>query len=337
MYVAAPLALRDGDRGQLEALARLSSVRSGVAQRALIVLLAADGVANTEIARLSGTSRPTVLKWRHRYQTHGVAGLDDDPRPGRPVTIDEVEVLSETLADGGNPPAHLGLTHWSTRSMADRLGISFASVARIWRKYDIQPHRIETFEFSTEPKLEAKIRDVVGLYLSSPVGAVVVSLGEQPDNPTVNRAPEQQTRNRTTALIAALEVAVGKANELECYPEYSHAEFVDFLDRVAAAHPAGGLHVICDDNAMPNHPTVSAWRNENPTVRMHCGPTACSWLSMVGIFFGITTRHAIRSGTCAAIGDVEHAMGAYIEASDECAGPFRWTKKTDQKSEKNQT
>ena len=179
MYVAAALELRDGDRGRLEALTRASTVSAGLATRARIVLLAADGVANTDIADRTGTSRPTVLKWRGRYEQSGVDGLDDDPRPGRAAVIDEIAVLAETLADKGKPPAHLGVTHWSTRLMAERLGISFASVARIWRKWGIQPHRVETFKFSTDPQLEAKLRDVVGLYLDPPAGAVVVSVDEK--------------------------------------------------------------------------------------------------------------------------------------------------------------
>ena len=133
MYVAEALELRDGDRGRLEASTRASTVRAGLATRARIVLLACDGVPNTEIADRTGTSRPTVLKWRGRYEQAGVDGLDVVPRPGRTPLIDEVDVLAETLADKGKPPAHLGVTHWSTRLMAQRLGISFASVARIWR------------------------------------------------------------------------------------------------------------------------------------------------------------------------------------------------------------
>ena len=152
MYVAAALELREGDRGRLEALTRSPSVRAGLATRARIVLLAAEGLANTDIAERTGTSRPTVLKWRGRYEQSGVDGLDDEPRPGREPVIDEVAVLAETLADKGKPPAHLGVTHWSARLMAARLGISFASVARIWRKWDIQPHRVETFKFSTDPE-----------------------------------------------------------------------------------------------------------------------------------------------------------------------------------------
>lgn len=178
MYVAAALELRDGDRGRLESLTRASTGSAGLATRARIVLLAADGIPNTDIAERTGTSRPTVLKWRGRYSDSGIDGLDDDPRPGQAPVIDEIAVLAETLAGKGKPPTHLGVTHWSARLMATRLGISFASAARIWRKWNIQPHRVETFKFSTDPQLEAKLRDVVGLYLDPPKGAVVVSVDE---------------------------------------------------------------------------------------------------------------------------------------------------------------
>ena len=163
MSVAAPLVLREGDRARLEALTRSRSVRAGLVSRARIVLLAADGLPNAEIARRTGTSRPTVVDWRARYDTGGIAALDDLPRSGRPPRIDEIDVVVATLADDGRPPAHLGVTHWSARLLGEQLQIGFASVARIWRKWDLQPWRTETFKFSTDPELDSKIRDVVGL------------------------------------------------------------------------------------------------------------------------------------------------------------------------------
>jgi transposase len=163
MSVAAPLVLREGDRSRLEALTRSSSVRAGVALRARIVLLAADGLANAEIARRTGTSRPTVVSWRARYETGGIAALQDLPRSGRPVEVDEIAVVVATLADEGRPPQRLGVTHWSARLLAAQLGIGFATVARIWRTWKLQPWRVQTFTFSTDPELNAKIRDVVGV------------------------------------------------------------------------------------------------------------------------------------------------------------------------------
>jgi transposase len=189
MSSAPALALRDGDRQKLADLARLPSVPSGLAKRARMVLLAADGMPNAEIARRVGVSRPTVIGWRDRYARGGIRALEDEPRSGRPPEIDEADVVVATLAGGGKPPARLGITHWSARFLAAELGISFASVARIWRKWKIQPHRIETFKFSTDPELEAKVRDVIGLYLAPPDNAVVVSVDEKsqiqayPDRP----------------------------------------------------------------------------------------------------------------------------------------------------------
>src|SRR5258705_3839435 len=177
MSLAPALVLREGDRKRLGDLARLPSVPSGLAKRARIVLLAADGMPNAQVAGVAGVSRPTVIGWRGRYEQGGIRGLEDEPRSGRPTEISEADVVVATLADDGRPPARLGITHWSARFLAAELGISFASVARIWRKWKIQPHRIETFKFSTDPELESKIRDVTGLYLAPPGGARVVAAG----------------------------------------------------------------------------------------------------------------------------------------------------------------
>ncbi|MGH3806274.1 MAG: helix-turn-helix domain-containing protein [Pseudonocardiaceae bacterium] len=164
MAVAAPLALREGDRGRLEALARSTSVRASVAHRARIVLMSAEGLTNTEIARRTGSTRPTVINWRNRYATGGITALGDLPRPGRPVVVDELAVVATTLADGGHPPAHLGVDHWSSRLLGEQLGISFATVARIWRKWGIQPQDVETFTFSADLKRQVQVRDLSGLY-----------------------------------------------------------------------------------------------------------------------------------------------------------------------------
>ena len=165
MSVAAPLVLRAGDELNLTALVRSSTVEAGLAQRARIVLLAAQGVPNAEIARRVGVSRPTVIQWRNRYEAGGISALGDLDRSGRPPVIDDVAVVVATVQA---PPEALGVTHWSARLLGKHLGISFASVARIWRDWNLQPWRRETFKFSTDPELGAKVRDVVGLYLNPP-------------------------------------------------------------------------------------------------------------------------------------------------------------------------
>jgi transposase len=344
VYVAQALQLRDGDRARLEAIVRASTVPSGVARRARIVLLASDGVPNTEIADRMGTSRPTVLKWRDRYAEAGVEGLVDLARPGRRAEIDEVEVLAETLADKGKPPAELGMTHWSSRLLAARLGISFASVARIWRKWNIQPHRIETFKFSTDPELAPKIRDVVGLYLDPPRGAVVVSVDEKSQIQALDRTqpilalrpglPARQThdyiRHGTTTLFAALEIATGKISADACYPRHTNVEFLAFLKQVATAHPRVKLHVICDNYATHKHPDVQAWLAKHKRITLHFTPTSCSWLNMVEIFFGIITRQAIRRGSFLSVEDLEDAIRRFIDAYNQRATPFTWTKTADE-------
>jgi len=344
MYVAEALLLREGDRARLEGITRASTVSAGVARRARIVLLAADGVPNTEIADRMGMSRPTVLKWRDRYVEAGIDALVDLPRPGRRPEIDAVAVLAETLADKGKPPPELGVTHWSTRLMADRLGISFATVARIWRKWNIQPHRIETFKFSTDPELEPRIRDVVGLYLAPPKGAVVVSVDEksqiqaldrtQPMLPLRPGLPARQThdylRHGTTTLFAALEIATGKISADACFPRHTNAEFLAFLKQVAKAHPRVKLHVICDNYGTHSHDNVTAWLAKHPRITLHFTPTSCSWLNMVEIFFGIITRQAIRRGSFVSVDDLEDAIRAFIDAYNDRAKPFTWTKTSDE-------
>lgn len=344
VYVAAPLVLREGDRDRLEGLTRSSSAPAGLVKRARIVLLASEGVPNTEIAAMVGASRPTVISWRTRYERAGLVGLGDQPRSGRPREVDEIDVVVATLSNGGRPPAELGVTHWSSRLLADHLGTSFSTVAKIWRKWDIQPHRVETFKFSTDPQFEAKLRDVVGLYLDPPRNAVVVSVDEksqiqaldrtQPILPVMPGVPERQThdykRNGTTTLFAALEVATGKVSADACYQRHTNAEFVKFLKLVAKAHPRVKLHVIVDNYATHKHPNVKAWLAKNPRVTMHFTPTSSSWLNMVEIFFGIITRQAIRRGTFHSVKDLRGAIRTFIDAYNDRCEPFFWTKTADE-------
>ena len=311
-----------------------------MASRAQVVLFASEGVPNVEISHRVNLSRPSVLKWRNRYGEAGLDGLSDAPRPGRVPVIDELAVVAETLADSGKPPADLGISHWSVRLMADRLGISFASMGRIWRKWNIQPHRLDTFKFSTDPELEAKLRDVVGLYMSPPENAVVVSVDEKsqiqaldrtrPDQPLEKGRPAARThdykRNGTTTLFAALEIATGKLSADKCYQKHTNAEFVDFLGLVANAHPDVELHVVCDNYATHKHANVKAWLAENPRVTLHFTPTSCSWLNMVEIFFGIITKQAIRRGSFHSVDALEATISTYIASYNERATPFIWTK-----------
>ncbi len=264
------------------------------------------GLSNTEIATRVGVSRPTVLHWRGRYAEGGLAALEDRRRPGRPRRVDEAEVVVAAL---NAPPERLGVTHWSSRLLGDQLGVGNATVARIWRKWNLQPWRVETFKFCTDPELEAKVRDVVGLYLHPPENAVVLCIDEKsqvqalqrtaPILPIMPGVPERQThdhiRNGTTALFAALDVATGKIVDA-CLPRHRHQEFLRFLEQVAKAYPGRRLHIVCDNYATHKPPTVTAWLARNPRITLHFTPTSGSWLNMVEIFFGIITRQAIRRG-----------------------------------------
>ena len=173
--IAEPLLLREGDRDQLVGLTRSSAGRAGLAVRARIVLLAAEGTPNVEIARLVGVSRPTVNTWRVRYVEYGMAGLADEKRPGRRRSVDPRRIVTETLTP---PPARLGVTHWSSRLLAERLGTSHVTVAAAWKRYGVKPWKAETFKFSTDPELEAKVSDVIGLYLRPPENAIVLCVDE---------------------------------------------------------------------------------------------------------------------------------------------------------------
>ena len=315
---------------------RSSTVEAGLAQRARIVLLAAQGVPNAEIGRRVGVSRPTVIQWRNRYEAGGISALGDLDRSGRPPVIDDVAVVVATVQA---PPEALGVTHWSARLLGKHLGISFASVARIWREWNLQPWRRETFKFSTDPELDAKVRDVVGLYLNPPDKAVVVCIDEKSQIQALDRTapilpirpglPEKAThdyvRHGTTTLFAALEVATGKVTDA-CHPRHTHAEFLAFLKQVAKAYPRVPLHVVADNYATHKHPAVQAWLAKHPRVRMHFTPTSGSWLNLVEVFFGIITRQAIRRGTFTSVKDLIAAIENFINGWNDRCHPFTWTK-----------
>ena len=328
------------DRELLASWVRSTSIRAGLAQRARIVLLAGDGIGTNEIVRLTGASKPTVILWKKRYAAEGTGGLLDRPKPGKPRVTDDVGIVLATLEP---PPDRLGVTHWSSRLLAAELGLSNVKVAKVWREYGLKPWRRETFKFSTDPQLEAKIRDVTGLYLNPPDKAVVLCLDEKSQVQALDRTapilplrpgiPEKQThdyvRHGTTTLFAALEVATGKVTDA-CYPRHRHEEFLRFLRQVAKACPRRRLHIVLDNYATRKHPDVQAWLAKNPRVTLHFTPTSGSWLNMVEIFFGIITRQAIRRGTFTSVKDLTAAIGQFTDGWNDRCHPFTWTKTADE-------
>ena len=334
------LVISDEDRATLESWTRSRSIRASHVERARIVLAVADGLGTSGAARGVGVSRPTVIKWRDRFAEHGLAGLGDEPRPGRPKTVDDSAIIAATLDP---PPDSLAVTHWSSRLLGKHLGVGDATVARAWRRYRVQPWRRETFKFSTDPQLEAKVRDVVGLYLNPPEKAIVLCVDEKSQIQALNRTapilplreglPEKAThdykRNGTTSLFAALEVATGQVTDA-CYDRHGKAEFGDFLKKVARAYPRRRLHVVVDNYHTHKHPEINAWLANNPRITLHFTPTSGSWLNLVEVFFGIITRQAIRRGSFDNVKELVAAISAFIQGWNQRCHPFAWTKTADE-------
>ncbi len=303
-------------------------------------MLAAEGVANYEIAERVGVTRPTVNLWRNRYAERGLAGLDGVRPPGRPRSVDRARVVAATLTP---PPKSLGVTHWSSRLLGDRLGIEHSTVASIWKEYGVRPWRSETFKFSTDPELEAKVIDVVGLYLAPPENAVVLCVDEKSQIQALNRTQktlpmqpgraEQRThdyvRHGTATLFAALEIATGKVTGL-CKQRHRHQEFLAFLKHVARAYPDVELHLVMDNYSTHKHATVKAWLAANPRIHVHFTPTSGSWLNLVEVWFGIIERQAIRRGSFPSVRDLMTKIREFITGWNHRKHPFIWTKPADQ-------
>ena len=299
------LEISEEDRATLTSWTRSRTLPAGRAQRARIVLAVAAGTGTSAVARHVGVSRPTVIKWRDRFAVDGLAGLEDEERSGRPKRIDDAVIIATTLEP---PPAKLGVTHWSSRLLGRHLGIGDATVARAWRKYGVKPWRRETFKFSTDPELEAKVRDVVGLYLKPP-----------------EKATHDYKRNGTTTLFAALEVATGAVTD-QCYDRHGKAEFLDFLKKVARAYPRRELHVVLDNYHTHKHEDIKQWLAKHPRITLHFTPTSGSWLNLVEVFFGIVTRQAIRRGSFDSVKQLVTAISTFIDGWNERCHPFIWTK-----------
>lgn len=321
----------------MQQILALRSVPQSVALRARIILGAAEGIANKVLARQLGTSLPTVLLWRGRYLREGLPGiLEDRPRSGRPKKItpeQEALVVEKTLRTTPN-----NATHWSVRLMARAQGISPATVQRIWSKHHLQPHRVESFKFSTDPEFVTKVRDIVGLYLNPPDKAIVLSVDEksqiqaldrtQPILPLRPGVPERQThdyeRHGTTTLSAALDVAAGKIIG-QCQPRHRHQEFLRFLETVdAAMAPDVPVHLILDNYSTHKHPAVKAWFADHPRYHVHFTPTSASWLNQVERWFAEITRKRIRRGSFRSLRKLEKAIRDYIRANNKAPQPFQW-------------
>jgi transposase len=338
--IAEPLPLREGDRAELERLIRSNTVPAAAAQRARIVLLAADGLPNYLIAERVGVTRVTVNVWRSRYAERGLGGLADIQRPGRPRTVDRAKIITATLTP---PPTSLGVTHWSSRLLAPRLGVDHATVAGVWKEYGVKPWRAETFKFSTDPELVAKVTAIVGLYLAPPENAIVLCIDEKSQIQALDRTQktlpmqpghaEQRThdyvRHGTATLFAALEVATGRVTGV-CKNRHRHTEFLAFLKHVARAYPDRELHLVMDNYATHKHATVTRWLHANPRIRVYFTPTSGSWLNLVEVWFSIIEKQAIHRGSFTSVRELMIKIRTFIAGWNQRKHPFIWTKPADQ-------
>jgi transposase len=329
--------LAESDRGELERLQRLPSTPAGLSRRARAVLLMVDQVSGVEIARLTGYTPVQISRIRRRFAEQGVAGLQDRPRSGRPPHITARKSASIVAMTLRKPPA--GISHWSTREMAEHAGVSATTVQRIWKAHALQPHRVETFKFSTDPRAEEKIRDVVGLYLNPPTNAIVLSLDEktqiqalertQPLLPLRPHMPARQThdyrRHGLTSLYAALNVASGKVIG-DCSDRHTAADFLRFLKRLNRCYQGRDLDVILDNSSTHSTPSVHTWLERHPNVRFHFTPTGASWLNMVEAWFGILTRRSVRRTSFHSVSGLVRHIQRYIDHWNENPRPFVWTK-----------
>jgi len=302
-----------------------------------IILGAAERVANHVLARNLSTSLPTVLLWRKRYQSEGMAGiLEDRPRSGRPKRISEKREAAIVEATMKTTPKDA--THWSVRAMAASQKISPATVQRIWKKHKLQPHRVESFKFSNDPQFAPKVRDIVGLYMNPPDKAIVLSVDEksqiqaldrtQPILPLRPGLPERRThdyeRHGTTTLFAALNVLEGTVIG-ECQPRHRHQEFLRFLDRIEESVEAGlDIHLVLDNYGTHKHPDVKKWLMQRPRYHVHFTPTSSSWLNQIERWFAEITRKRIRRGTFHSVRDLIKTINDYIRLYNKKPRPFLW-------------
>ena len=338
----AEVVLSQEERETLERWARRPTSAQALALRCRIVLAAAGGQANGEIASRLGCHPTTVGKWRRRFAERGLDGLHDEPRPGKPRSIgdDAVErVIVKTLEE--TPP---GATHWSTRSMAKATGMSQSAVSRIWRAFALKPHQLESFKLSNDPQFIEKVRDIVGLYLNPPDAAVVLCVDEKtqvqalertaPILPLLPGTPARAThdyrRHGTTNLYAALDVASGCVIS-DLTPRHRAEEFRRFLALIDRSVPEElDVHVIVDNSSTHKTPAIHRWLLRHPRFTIHFTPTYSSWLNLVERWFAELTERWLRRGTHRSTKELVASIRTWITGWNENPRPFVWHKTSDE-------
>jgi transposase len=338
----APLALTPEECNTLERWARRPTTAQALAQRARMILAGAAGVPNDRVARSLKVTRQTVGRWRARFVAKRLDGLLDEPRPGAPRHISDADVERVLAMTLESTPREA--THWSTRSMAAGCGLSQSAVSRIWRAFALRPHRTETFKLSKDPLFIEKVRDIVGLYLSPPDKALVLSADEkaqiqaldrtQPLLPMrpgqVERRTQDSTRHGTTSLFAALDLKSGKVIG-EFHHRHRAIEFRKFLDTIDAAVPEDlDIHLILDNYGTHKAPLIHRWLARHPRVHVHFTPTGASWINLVERWFAALTDKQIRRGVHRSTRELEAAIRRSIDVTNERSNPFIWTKTADE-------
>jgi transposase len=334
--------LSDGEREQLKAWARRPSSAQALAMRSRIILACEGDSTNSQIARELGVTRGMVTKWRNRFAVDRLDGLLDDPRPGRPRLVgdERIEALITATLETTPPDA----THWSTRSMAEHLGLSQSMVSRVWRAFGLAPHKQDSWKLSKDPLFVEKVRDVVGLYLNPPERAVVLCVDEKTQIQALNRtqpvfpmmpgtparASHDYVRHGTSSLYAALDLCTGQVIG-SLHSRHRSQEFLAFLKKIDAAVPADlDCHVVLDNASTHKTPQVKRWLTAHPRFVLHFTPTSSSWLNLVERWFAELTTKKLRRGTHTSVRQLNTDIRAWIDTWNDNPRPYVWTKTADQ-------
>ncbi|MGZ4328236.1 MAG: IS630 family transposase, partial [Solirubrobacteraceae bacterium] len=332
--VAVGIELSGSERAQLESWARRRTSAQALAQRSRIVLLAAEGLKNTEIAERLGVHRAMATKWRRRFAVHGLDGLVDEPRPGRPRTISDDKVEEVIVKTLETTPRDA--THWSTRSMAREVGLTQSAVLRIWRAFGLQPHRQQTWKLSKDPQFIDKVRDVVGLYLDPPERAVVLCVDEKsqiqaldrtaPILPVLPGTPQRAThdykRSGTSSLYGALDLTTGKVIG-SLHARHRAIEFKKFLQTLDHQVPAElDVHLVLDNSSTHKTPAIGRWLAAHPRFVVPFTPTSSSWLNLVERWFAELTTKKLRRGAHRSVRQLNADIRAWIDTWNDNPRPF---------------